>query len=181
MKLSIIFLILLVIISILGVVVMAIYNKFQDSIIKINEVEGKIDESLRKKFDILIEMNNIIKETIKTKKELIDDLEKLRNRNISSFEMDRKLIKGFQKISFVKKQYSELQSNEKIGKLFYDIEEIDEELNAFRKYYNENIVEYNILVKKVPYSIVGLIFKYKEKSFFDGKDLTDENIKDFKL
>lgn len=181
MKLPIIILFILIIIFLLTMFFITIYNKFQDSIIKINEVEGKIDENLRKKFDILIEMNSIIKKTIKTKKELIDNLEKLRNKNISSFEMDRDLIKAFQKIDFVYKQYNELHSISELNKLLYDVEEIDDELKAYRKYYNENIVNYNVLVKKAPYSLIGLIFKYKEKSFFDGKDLTDENIKDFKL
>lgn len=165
----------------LGILYSIIYNKFQDTIIKLNEVEGKIDETLRKKFDCLLEMNNIIKETIKTKKQIIDDLSKLKDNDISSFELDRKLIEALSKINFVRKQYIELHDVPNLNKLAYDVEEMDEELTAYRKYYNENIVSYNILVKKFPYNVVGIILKYKEKNFFDGKDLTDENIKDFKL
>lgn len=157
------------------------YNKFQDSIIKLNEVEGKIDDALRNKFDHLIEMNNVIKETIKTKKAIIDDLSKLKDEDISSFELDRKLIEASSKINFIKKQYTELQGVSSLNKLSYEIEEIDDTLIAYRKYYNENIVKYNMLIKKFPYNIIGIILKYKEKRFFDNKDLNDEDIKDFKL
>lgn len=178
---SIIFLIIIVIVFSLIFGYSIIYNQFQDSIIKLNEVEGKIDENLRKKYDKLIEMNNTIKEKIKTKKEIVEDIDKLKNKSISSFELDRKLSEALQKVNFVRKQYQELYNIENLNKLGFEIEEIDEELTAYRKYYNENIVTYNILVKKFPHSLIGKILKYKEKNFFDGKDLTDENIKDFKL
>ena len=158
-----------------------IYNKFQDYIIKINEVEGKIDETLRNKYDSILKANNIIKEKIKTKKEIVDDLEDLKSDDKSSFEVYRILKDRFNKLDFIKKQYKEVKNSEEINKIFYDINEMDEELNAYVKYYNENIVGYNTYVKKFPYNILAKILKYKEKMFFDGKDLNDDNINDFKL
>ena len=58
---------------------------------------------------------------------------------------------------------------------------MDETLNAYIKYYNENIVKYNNYIRKFPYNIIGIILKYKEKMFFDNKNLNDEEIKDFKI
>ena len=180
MKLWIIVLIILVIIFALFLLVNIIYNKFQDFIIKINEVEGKIDDTLRNKYDNLLKINNIVKEKIKTDKEIIDDLENIKTDEKSSFEVHRLLKESFNKLDFIKKQYKELNT-EDINKLFFDINEMDESLNVYIKYYNENIVEYNKYVRKFPYNIIGIILKYKEKPFFDNKDLNDDNIKDFKI
>ncbi len=181
MNTSIIILIILIILFFLFISYSVIYNKFQDYIIKINEVEGKIDDVLRDKFDSLIEMNSIIKEGIKTNKAIVDDISKINSNEISSFELDRKLTKALNKINFVKEQYTELKSNEKLNKLSYNIDDMNESLSAYKKYYNETIVSYNKLIRKFPYNIIGLILKYKEKTFFDGKDMNDENIKDFKI
>lgn len=181
MSISIIILIIIILVATLALFYSIVYNKFQDSIIKLNEVEGKIDETLRNKFDSLLEMNNIIKETINTKKAIVDDITKLKKEEISSFELDRKLSEALSKINFVRKQYDELHNIEQLNKLSYDIDDMDESLAAYKKYYNENIVEYNKLIRKFPFNIIGMILKYKEKNFFDGKDLNDENIKDFKL
>ncbi len=155
------------------------YNKFQDYIIKINESESKIDDALREKFDIILKLNNIIKEKIKTNKILVDDLSKIKN--VSSFEMDRKLVEAMNKVNFVKDKYSQVESDEEVIKLLYNIEDIDESLRAFKKFYNETITEYNKLIRIFPYNIVGTILKYKEKTFFDGKDMSDDDIKDFKI
>ena len=181
MKAWIIILIILIILFIIFIIANIIYNKFQDYIIKINEVEGKIDETLRNKYDIILKINNIIKEKIKTKKEILDDIKELKNDEKSSFEIYRILAKSFNKIDFISKQYKEVRTSDEINKLFYEIDNMDESLNAYIKFYNENIIEYNKLIRKFPYNIIGIILKYDEKMFFDGKDLNDDNIKDFKL
>lgn len=181
MKLWIIILIVLVVIFALFLVVNIIYNKFQDFIIKINEVESKIDDTLRDKYDDLLKINNIVKEKINTDKEIIDDLENIKTDEKSSFEIHRLLKESFNKLDFVKKQYKEVNTSEDINKLFFEINEMDESLNAYIKYYNENIVEYNKYIRKFPFNIIGIVLKYKEKQFFDNKDLNDENIKDFKI
>ncbi len=177
------FIIILIIIFLfaLFIVCSITYNKFQDYIIKINEVESKIDDSLREKFDIILKLNNVIKEIIKTNKTLVDDISKIRDENISSFEIDRKLVEAINKVNFVKSKYDEVDSNEEIIKLTYQIEDIDESLKAFKKFYNETITNYNKLIRLFPYNIIGKILKYKEKTFFDGKNMNDDDIKDFKL
>ena len=180
MKLWLIILIILVVIFAIFLLVNIIYNKFQDFIIRIKEVEGKIDDTLRDKYDDLLKINNIVKEKINTDKEIIDDLEDIKTDEKSSFEVHRLLKESFNKLDFIKKQYKELNT-EDINKLFFEINEMDESLNVYIKYYNENIVEYNKYVRKFPYNIIGIILKYKEKPFFDNKDLNDENIKDFKI
>ncbi|MBQ3475870.1 MAG: LemA family protein [Bacilli bacterium] len=118
---------------------------------------------------------------MKTNKELVDDLEDLKKKDKSSFEIHRILVEKFNKIDYVKKQYKELNKSEDVNKMFYDINDIDESLNAYIKFYNENITKYNELVKKFPYLLMATILKYKEKPYFDNKDLTDDVVNDFKL
>ena len=181
MSFGIIFLIIIVIIFTIFILTNIIYNRYQDYIIRINEVESKIDETLRNKYDNILKINNIIKDSIKTDKIIVDDISKLKKEEKSSFEMDRILTEAFTKVDFIKKQYDGLKKNDELNKLFYSIDDFDESLVAYKKYYNENITKYNKLIRKFPYNLLGKILKYKEKTFFDGKDLNDENIKDFKL
>lgn len=181
MTIHFIIIFIIIVIFIIGYTYLTTYNKYQDYIIKINEVESKIDDCLRDKFDIIIKLNNHIKEKIKTKKVLVDDISNLKDEDISSFDMDRKLIEAMNKVNFVKDNYDVLEKDEEIIKLLYNIDDLDESLKACKKYYNETITEYNKLIRKIPYSIVGNILKYEEKTFFDGKDMNDDNINDFKI
>ncbi len=181
MTIHIIIILILITLFTIGLIYLSTYNKFQDYIIKINEVESKIDDSLREKFDTILKLNNIIKDKIKTNKILVDNLKELKDKDISSFDMDRKLVEELNKVIYVKDKFSELDNDEDIIKLLYSIEDLDESLSAFKKFYNETITAYNVLIRKMPYNIVGKILKYKEKTFFDGKDMSDDKIDDFKL
>lgn len=181
MSLWIIILIIIVILFSLFIFISLIYNKFQNHIIRINEVESKIDDTLRNKYDNLLKINNIVKEKIKTDKEIIDDIEKIKSDEKTSFEMHRLLKEAYHKLDFVRKQYDELKKDNEVKELFKDIDDMDESLDAYIKYYNEKIVNYNEHIRKFPYNIMGKILKLKEKSFFDNKDLSDDNIKDFKI
>ena len=70
-----------------------IYNKFQDYVIRINEVESIIDNSLRSKYDLINRAIPIIKSNIDNDVEIFGDIVKLRSRKISNFELFRILKK----------------------------------------------------------------------------------------
>ena len=81
----------------------------------------------------------------------------------------------------LKEKYKELKNNKEIITISKRIEELDEAIIVNRDYYNKNIAEYNKLVAIFPTNIVARICKYKEKLYYDKKDMTDDDFNDFKL
>lgn len=155
------------------------YNKFQDYIIKINEVENKINDALNNKYDIILKLNNNIKEKIKTKKNLVDDLSELKKDEIDDFKLDEILTEAMDKVNFVKENYSSLDDDKEVDELLIQIEDTDESLRACKKYYNETITSYNELFNKFPYNIVSKILKYEKKEEF--KNNKNENKKEMEI
>lgn len=176
--------IIIVVCIIIGIYT-TLYNKLQEYVIRINEVESIIDNNLREKYDninkcvSLIKANDNINKDIDLK--MFDEIVRLRNRKISNFELDRKLIDANTNFITLKEKYEELKSNKELSNISKKIEEIDETLIVNREYYNKQIAEYNKLVKLFPTNIVAKICKYQEKLFFDRKDMSDDDFNDFKL
>ena len=56
-----ILLLLIIIFGLLSIYYISVYNNYQDYIIRINEVEGYIDNAIRDKFDALSKSINVIK------------------------------------------------------------------------------------------------------------------------
>lgn len=158
-----------------------LYNKFQDVIIRINEVEATIDTNLRNKYDLLNKSISIIKGNVEIKNDIFDEIVKLRSRKISNFDLDRKLILAFNEFNSLKDKHKELNKSDELNKIEKDINEIDNKLVIFRDYYNDNITNYNRMVKSFPTKIIAIINKYEEKLFFDRKDMNDDDYNDFKL
>ena len=74
-----------------------------------------------------------------------------------------------------------LEDNEELNNEIEAIKRIDEKLCAAKNYYNKNTSLENSLIRKFPTNVIAKIHKFKIKLFFDGKDMEDEIIDDFKL
>lgn len=157
------------------------YNKFQNLIIRINEAETNIDTLLRKRFDLLNKSINIIKGNITTEEEVLGLIVKLRSRKLSNFDLDRQLYEAINEFNYYKENYPELNESDSFVKIDISLNESEHEMTALRKYYNDIITEYNKLIRKFPSNLVALISKYKEKTYYDGKNMNDDIINDFKL
>lgn len=144
------------------------YNKFQLLKIKISEAINNIDILFEKKFSLLERCTNIIKENNKKYKEelLLDNLVKIKNQKINRFDLNRELTIALRDYHGLLDLDTKLANIDALKKINEDLIDIDNYLNASKKYYNDNIVLYNNLVKCFPSSIVAKIFKYKKEEFF---------------
>lgn len=157
-----------------------IYNRYQNYIIRINEAEANIDSTLRKRFDLLNKSIGIIKANIK-KEDALDIIVKLRSKKLTNFELDRQLYDAINEFNKYKEDFPELKTNEGFMKVELGINETEAEVVASRKYYNDIITDYNKLVRTFPSNVVAKISKYKTRPYFDGKNMDDDIVNDFKL
>lgn len=157
-----------------------IYNRFQTFIIRINEAEANIDSVLRRRFDLLNKSIGIIKSTTQLE-EVLPIITKLKSKKISNFELDRSLYDAINEYTIYKEDYKELMKNDSFVKIDISLNESEAEIAALRKYYNDIITDYNEVARTFPSNIVRKISRYKIRPYFDGKNMEDDDIEDFKL
>ena len=174
-----IILVIIIIIGMISLLYVITYNDLVSYKIRIEKAEGIIDEKLREKYDLIAKMNINIKKVV-NKKDYLKDYIELKDKRTSNYEMDRKLTEAMNIILEVKNDYSEL-NNKEFNDNFKKIEEINETLISCKTYYNKNTSELNKIIRKFPSNIVAKIHRYKIKPFFDGKNMQDAVIDDFKL
>ena len=179
MNLFEIILILIIILGTIAIFYATIYNNLVTYKLKIDKSEGIIDEALRQKYDLIAKLNIPIKNVV-TKKDYLKDYIELKDKRISNYELDRKLSEAYNIILEVKNDHEELNTKE-INKDIKEIEKINETLISCKTYFNNNTSELNKLIRKFPTNIVAKIHVYKIKPFFDGKNMQDAVIDDFKL
>lgn len=173
--------IIITLIIVLLITYIHIYNKINESIIRIDEAESRIDNNLRDKYDLLNRSISLIRNKIELGPEAFKEIIKLRARKISNFDLDRILVKSYNEFLSIYEANIKLRESDEIFKVSRQLEIINEELLTLRNYYNANITNYNKMIKKFPTNIVANIKKYKERPFYDLKDMTDEDYEDFKL
>ena len=181
---NIIMIIILIAIILIGILIISYiynFNNLQEKNIKINESESIIDNELRNKYDLIMKSSTTINKLLKKEVTYFKDLEKLKKDNISNFDLDRKITEGENLIDQVKNDYKSLNDNEEYISIINDLKDSDEILEAAKSFYNKYRTEINLLIKKFPTNIIAKFHKIKLRNYFDGKNMFDDEIKDFKL
>lgn len=168
-------------IIILLIIYVHLYNKLTESILRIDEAESRIDNNLRDKYDLLNRSIALMRTKIELEPNSFSDIIKLRSRKISNFDLDRVLVKSYDEFLNIYTENPKVKENNELYKVARQLEVINDELNTLRNYYNSNITNYNKLIRKFPTNIVAQTKKYKERPFFDLKNMKDEDYEDFKL
>jgi hypothetical protein len=165
-------------------IILLIYSIYHDKInflmIKLDNVEEKINSTLIKRKELLKDSEKNIKEVANTNKEIYDGLKDINDSNIDMMELDRKLLVYINEFYLIKDKYQKLQKSEEFQKIAFAITETEDLLNAYKDYYNDNAEKYNKLIKRFPVIIITLIKRRKEKLFFDKKSINDNDYNDFK-
>ena len=157
------------------------YNKLQHSKTKIDQAEYLIDESLRNKYDLLLEIDKLSMSILNSEASYFKGLDKVKNENISNFDLDRKFKDYISIFNQLKLDYSKLAEDKEIKRLTNENKKLDEKLLAAKSYYNKYTSELNDLIRKFPSNIVARMHGMSIKAFFDGKNMQDDIIDDFKL
>lgn len=159
----------------------SVYNRFQEYNIRINEAEANIDSTLRKRFDLIKKAKATIKANIELDDAFLDKVESLKDKKLSNFDLDRELYDLINELQTTKEQYPALNQNDAFLKIMIELNESETEIGALRRYYNDIITDYNHLGRAFPSNVVALISHFKQRPYFDGKNMNDEKIDDFKL
>lgn len=165
----------------LAILYIVLYNHIQVLNIRVNEAETIIDEELRKKYDLIMESESIIKKVTKKEINIFNELRDLKEKNISNFDFDRKVTESYTILKQIKSDYDSLDNNDDFSNILNSIHDSNEKLEAAKSFYNKYTSKMNEVIKKFPSNIIALIHKIKVKNYFDGKNMFDEEIEDFKL
>ena len=95
--------------------------------------------------------------------------------------LERKLNDSIILIDKIKEDYKEQTDTKDLRSLNNEIKRADEKISAAKKYYNKYVSISNELVRKFPSNIIAKLHGITIKNFFDGKDMNDDILDDFKF
>lgn len=175
------FIILIIIGGIIGIIYINFYNQIQYQITKIEKAEFSIDEVLRKRIDIIKQFNDIIQNKLSEKRNYLKEYINLKTDSMTNFEVDQKLKEAMNIVQNLAHDHKPLQKETRIQELLFEIKQTEEQLSAAKAYYNRYTENYNDLIRKFPANVVAQIHRLKVKTYFDKKDMQDDDDIDFKL
>lgn len=172
--------ILLIIFILLGWYISTV-NTFRRMQVKIDESESSIDVALTKRFDLLTKMLQAAKGYMKHERETLEKVVQMRQPASSASikekeEFANEVGRGIEAINVVVEQYPELKSNTTMMKLQDATFDVEENLQAARRFYNSNVNMYNQKIVTFPSSVVAGMKNFEKRDFFEAEERKRQDV-----
>jgi len=164
--------VILIIIAILVIAVVAIYNKLVRLRNTVKSSWSDVDVQCKKRFDLVPNLVETVKGYAsheKTVFEKVTEARSLAMRANSPAEMakaENMLRDTLKSLFAVAEAYPELKANANFMQLQSQLQELENNIEYARRYYNAVVRDYNILTESFPSNIIASQFSFKKEELF---------------
>lgn len=175
--------IFLIIAGIIVLYLVSMYNSLIKLNNKVEEGFSTMDVYLKKRWDLIPNLVELLKSYMKHEKTTLEEVVKLRNSsydnmsNEDKMNVNNKLTTGISKIIALAENYPDLKANQSFIELNNSLTVIEEDIANARKYYNGTVRMFNDKVLVFPTNIISSLFGFKSKKMFEIEETQRENIK----
>ena len=146
------------------------------------EAYSNIDSILKKRFDLIPNLETVVKGYTQHEKTTLEDITAMRTKlsekmTVSARQREEDKFSALIKDIVVSvENYPELKATENFSQFQQALVKVEEEIEMARRYYNGTTRNYNALIQKFPNNILASILGYKRRAFFEVDLLTRENV-----
>jgi LemA protein len=173
----------IIIVAILVFAAILFYNSLIAKKNQVDNIYASIDAVLKKRYNLIPNLVSTVSKYMNYERSVLDQITKLRmeaNRpNLSDEKMidiDKKLTQALGSIMVAVENYPELKSNENVIQLQQTLTEIEAQISAARRAYNQAVTDYNNALEMIPTNIIAKMLNYKAKSLFEISANQRQNI-----
>lgn len=175
--------IILIIVVVLAIIIIALYNLL---IARKNNVEnafGTIDAMLKKRYDLIPNLVETVKQYMTHERETLNEITKLRSEALRDDLSDNEKVEVENKMSHLMgnlmvavEQYPDLKASQNFDQLQRSWNEVEEQLAAARRTYNSTVTQYNNTVEMFPTNVMARMMNYERKAVLTIPEAERENV-----
>jgi len=159
-----------------------IYNRFIVLRNRIDNAFSQIDVQLRRRYDLIPNLVEIVKGYAKHEKETLAEVIKARGGLVQGTPDDRiasnnMLTQAMGKLMVVMEQYPKLMANENFLKLQDELAGTENKISYVRTAYNDSVLELNNAIQVFPGSVIAGMFAFIQRKYLETPETQRENVK----
>ncbi|WP_297439940.1 LemA family protein [Sulfurimonas sp.] len=165
------------------IIVVLMYNSLVAKKNQVENIFASVDTQLKKRYDLIPNLVASVSKYMQHEKSILEDITKLRAEankpNISDKEkiaLDTKLSSALGSIMIAVENYPELKANENVLHLQHSLNEVEEQISAARRAYNQAVTDYNNALEQIPTNILANMMNYKQKDVFEISEHERKNV-----
>ena len=163
----------LIILIVLAIVFVLMYNSLVAKKNQVENIFASVDTQLKKRYDLVPNLVASVGKYMEHEKSILEDITKLRSEankpNISDehkMALDTKMSAALGSIMIAVENYPDLKANENVMHLQHSLSEIEEQISAARRAYNQAVTDYNNALEQIPTNFMASAMNYRQKDVF---------------
>ena len=169
----------------IGVVVVILILMYNSLIYRKNQIEnikGSIDALLKKRFDLIPNLVKTVKEYMNYEKDVLEKITELRSMAIKESDLNKKMEYENQLNNLLSKlfvnveNYPELKASQNFLQLQNELSDIESQIAAARRAYNQVVTDYNNAIEMFPTNIMAKFMHLQREKVFEIPENERKNI-----
>ncbi|MEA3331917.1 MAG: LemA family protein [Campylobacterota bacterium] len=163
----------LIVLIVVALILVLMYNSLVSKKNQVENIFGSVDTVLKKRYDLIPNLVATVSKYMQHEKSLLTEVTKLRaeaNRsNISDEQkiaLDAKVSSALGSIMIAVENYPDLKANENVIHLQHSLNEVEEQISAAIRTYNQAVTDYNNAIEMVPTNFMASAMNYSRKEVF---------------
>ncbi len=175
-----IFLLIIVIVVLIGVVM---YNALIAKKNQVDNIFAGVDAVLKKRFDLIPNLVASLERYMEHEKSIFENVTALRAQamqpHISEAQkiaLDGQLSSALGSLNLAMEAYPQLQANESVMQLQRALNEVEEQISAARRAYNQSVTDFNNAIEMFPSNIMAGWMSLKRRAVFEITTAERQNV-----
>ena len=173
----------MIIFIVLAIVLVLMYNSLVAKKNQVANIFASVDTQLKKRYDLIPNLVSSVSKYMEHEKGILEDITKLRAEankpNISDehkMALDAKMSAALGSIMIAVENYPDLKANENVMHLQRSLNEVEEQIAAARRAYNQAVTDYNNALEQIPTNFIASAMAYKRKDVFEINETERQNV-----
>jgi len=150
-----------------------IYNGFVVLVNRAKEAWSDIDVQLKRRYDLIPNLVETVKGYATHEKEAFENVSNARAAAMGAqglhdkAEAENMLTGALKSLFAVSEAYPDLKANQNFLELQRELSDTENKIQSARRFYNTNVRDLNTKLESFPSNIVGNMFKFEKREFFE--------------
>ncbi len=164
---------LIIVAVILVIWVVLMYNSLVTLTQRVKNAWADIDVQLKRRYDLIPNLVNTVKGSSNFETSTLEKVVEARAKAMGAgttaehAQAENMLTGALKSIFALAESYPDLKSNQNYLSLQSELSDTENKIQAARRFYNSNVMEYNTKIKVVPTNIIANMFSFTESEFFE--------------
>lgn len=173
----------LIVLIVITIILVLMYNSLVAKKNQVENIFASVDTVLKKRYDLIPNLVASVSKYMEHEKSLLEEVTRLRSEatkpdlsDAHKIALDAKISSALGSIMVAVENYPELKANENVMHLQHTLHEVEEQISAARRAYNQSVTDYNNAIEMLPTNFMASLMNYRRKQVFETVDNERKNI-----